>query len=397
METTQRTLDVKATPVFQKNWEAIQSKTRFIINEGGSRSSKTYSIIQCLILWCLQNPKKTVSVIRKTFPSLRATAYRDFIEIMRDMGLYDEKSHSKTENIYTFYNGAMMEFFAADDEQKLRGRKRDIAWINESNELFYEDFQQINMRTSNKIILDYNPSDMESWIYYIPEEKSIKIHSTYHDNPFLSQDIKDEIENYKHSDPDYYTIFALGQRAHSKENVYHQWKIGEHPSYLTEHIYAIDFGFTHPTALVRIFYHPQHNEIWIEELIYESHLTSQDLLDLMESVGVDRSRTIVCETARPEIVSDLKRVGYKCVLAKKEVKEGIMVVKSFAITISPNSKNIIKENFNYRYKKVNGILLEEPVKLFDDAMDAIRYGCFWIKHYGQVSTSQTGKIYSFDI
>jgi phage terminase large subunit len=390
-------MQIKATKIFEKNWEALNSPQRFIINEGGSRSSKTYSIIQCLILYCLKNPKKTVSVIRKTFPSLRATAYRDFIEILQEMELYNESQHSKSENIFTFPNGSRVEFFSADDEQKLRGRKRDIAWVNESNELFYEDFQQINMRTNDKCFLDYNPSDMESWIYHIPEDKSVKIHSTYKDNPFLSEAIKEEIESYKNSDPDYYTIFALGKRAFSKQNVFHQWEVSDKPSYLTEWIYAVDFGFTHPTALVRIFYHPDHKEIWCEELIYESHLTSQDILDRMKSKNVDQSRVIVTETARPEIVQDLKRAGYKTVAAIKDVREGILVVKGFKVCISPNSKNIEKENFNYRYKKVNGVLTEEPIKLFDDAIDSIRYGCFYIKKYCLRSTSNKGKVYSFEI
>jgi len=141
-------LNLKATTVFQKNWEAIQSTSRFIVNEGGSRSSKTYSICQVLILYLLQNPNKTVSIVRASFPSLRATVMRDFFEVLQELDMYDVKYHSKTEHIYTFPNGAKCEFFSADQEQKLRGRKRDVCWVNESNELDYESFQQLNMRTN---------------------------------------------------------------------------------------------------------------------------------------------------------------------------------------------------------------------------------------------------------
>lgn len=390
-------MEIQATRVFEENWEALHSSCRFQKNEGGSRSSKTYSIIQCLILWCLQNPNKTVSVIRKTFPSLRASAYRDFIEIMKEMELYSQFQHSKSEHIYKFHNGSQIEFFSADDEQKLRGRKRDIAWVNEATELAWEEFQQINMRTSEKIILDYNPSSVESWLYNLPEDKTRFIHSTFLDNPFLSESIREEILNYKNSDPDYYQIFTLGKRCFSRENVYHQWQQGERPEHLTEHIYAIDFGFNHETALVRIFYHPNHNEIWVEELIYESGLTSQDLVDKMEWLTLDKSRILVTETARPEIVTDLKRAGYKCVLAQKDVKEGILVVKGFKISVSPDSKNIHKENYNYRYKKINGIISEEVIKLYDHAMDAVRYGAFYIKKHCLRSNNPPSKVYGFTI
>lgn len=389
---------INATVVFEKTWDAITGDKRFIIHQGGSRSSKTYSICQAIIIYALKNPRSVVSIIRKTFPALRATVYRDFIEILNDLGIYSESAHSKSENTYKFPNGSFVEFFSADDQQKLRGRKRDLAFCNEANELTEEDFNQINLRTSDKIILDYNPSMLDSWIYRIPEERSILIKSTYKDNPFLGEAIKEEIENYRFTDPEYYTIFALGERVHSRENIYTKWEMTERPEHLTESIYAIDFGYTHPTALVRIFYHPNHNEVWIEELIYETHLTSQDLIDKMESIGVDKTRTMVVEVARPEIVADMKRAGFKCVPAQKDVRGGILVVKGFKVSISPSSKNIEKENMNYRYKKSpSGQLMEEPIKLYDDAMDAIRYGIMWIKKYGLKVNNPKSNVYSFNL
>ena len=171
-------MEIKSTVIFEKNYEAILGDKRFIINEGGSRSSKTYSLCQLMIIYCLQNNNKVVSVIRKTFPALRATVLRDFIEILRDIGLYNEESHNKSEQIYTFGNGSMVEFFSVDNEQKIRGRKRDIAWCNEANELYFDDFTQLNMRTEDKLIFDYNPSDSASWLYELPAEESIKIKST---------------------------------------------------------------------------------------------------------------------------------------------------------------------------------------------------------------------------
>jgi phage terminase large subunit len=124
-------LELKHTPVFSKNFDALNNPdVRFIINQGGSRSSKTYSLCQMVIVYCLTNPGKLVSIIRKTFPTLRGTVMRDFFEVMRDLDLYDERSHHKTEQIYNFPNGSQVEFFGADNGQKLRGRKRDILYVN---------------------------------------------------------------------------------------------------------------------------------------------------------------------------------------------------------------------------------------------------------------------------
>jgi phage terminase large subunit len=213
-------MNIKSTVIFEKNYEAISGVKRFIINEGGSRSSKTYSLCQLMIIYCLQNNNKVVSVIRKTFPALRATVLRDFIEILKDIGLYKQEAHNKSEHIYTFANGSMIEFFSVDNEQKIRGRKRDIAWLNEANELYFDDYTQINMRTEDKLIFDYNPSDSASWLYELPKDESTLIKSTYRDNPFLPDSIKVQIEDLKRTDEALYQIYALGEKAVSKSNIY---------------------------------------------------------------------------------------------------------------------------------------------------------------------------------
>ena len=376
-----KTLNIKGTIVFQKNWDALNGSARFIVNEGGSRSSKTYSLCQCVVLWSLNNPERVVSIIRKTSPALRASVLRDFLEVLRDLDLYDDEAFRKVDGTYTFPNGTMVEFFAADDEQKLRGRKRDIAWINEPNELSYEDFQQVALRTTEKIIVDYNPSAIESYLYHLPEEKTVTIHSTYRDNPFLNKETREQIESYLNSDPDYYQIFALGKRCFSKENVFPEWPQEERPAHLEDWVYAIDFGYQHPTALVKIWYSPSVREIHVEELIYESFLTSTQIVDRMVELELDPRVPIISETARPEIVQDIRNAGYLVINADKNVQDGIMTMKSFRISVEPTSENIIKENYNYRYQKHNGQVTELPVKLWDDAIDAIRYGAMYIKRH----------------
>jgi phage terminase large subunit len=370
-------MNIKSTVIFEKNYEAIIGDKRFIINEGGSRSSKTYSLCQLMIIYCLQNNNKVVSVIRKTFPALRATVLRDFIEILKDIGLYKQEAHNKSEHIYTFANGSMIEFFSVDDEQKIRGRKRDIAWCNESNELYFDDFTQLNMRTEDKLIFDYNPSDSVSWLYELPKDESVLIKSTYRDNPFLPDSIKAQIEDLKRTDEALYQIYALGEKATSKSNIYSNWSFVAHrPSRFVKYVYGLDFGYNHPTALIRVYYCD--NDIYIEPVIYESYLTTTMLIEKLATLDIEQSVTILADYSRPEIIQEMNTAGYDVQNANKVVKKGIDNLKTFGV-ICQDDKAIKREYENYKWKKIGDQILDEPIKLFDDAMDAIRYATTHIR------------------
>ncbi len=370
-------MELKSTIIFQKNHQALQGPERFIVNEGGSRSSKTYSLCQLVIVYCLQNKGKVVSIIRKTFPALRATVLRDFTEILKDLGIYSLEAHNKSEQIYTFPNGSMVEFFSVDDEQKIRGRKRDIAWCNEANELYFDDFTQLNMRTEHKLIFDYNPSDNSSWLYELPPDDTVLIRSTYKDNPFLPQSIRNQIEDLKRTDEALYQIYALGQKAVSKSNIYSNWTFMTHrPARFTSYVYGLDFGYNHPTALMRVYWHER--DIFIEPVIYESYLTTTMLIEKMGQLNIEKEVTILADYARPEIIAEMVNSGYDVINANKVVKKGIDYVKTFGVYCMEN-KDIKREYDNYKWKKIGDHITDEPVKLFDDAMDAVRYAVTYIK------------------
>ena len=371
-------MDLKSTIVFEKNYDALYNQeARFIINEGGSRSSKTYSLCQLLMVYCLQNPNKVVSIIRKTFPALRATAMRDFLEVLKEAGIYEKTSHNMSEHIYTFPNGSIVEFFSVDDEQKIRGRKRHVAWCNESNELFLDDFTQLNMRTEQKLIFDYNPSDSNSWLYELPKHESILIKSTYRDNPFLPDTIKRQIEDLKRTDEALYQIYALGEHAISKSNIYSNWTFLPHrPARFTQFVYGCDFGYNHPTALMRVYWHEK--DIFIEPVIYESYLTTSNLIDRMASLDVEKETEIIADYARPEIIAEMNNAGYNVRNANKVVKKGIDNIKTFGV-FAMNDKHLVKEYQNYKWKKIGDQIMDEPIKLWDDAMDAVRYATTYIK------------------
>jgi phage terminase large subunit len=384
-------MEIKATIVFERNYDALHSGVRFVVNQGGSRSSKTYSLCQLIILYALQNPNKVISIVRKTFPALRASVMRDFFEVMKEMDLYNQQAHNKSEHIYNFPNGSMVEFFSVDDEQKVRGRKRDIAWCNEANELWHEDFMQLNMRTTGQMIFDYNPSDSDSWIYTLPEDDKVVIKSTYRDNPFLEKAIVKQIEGLKDTDEELYQIYALGERAVSRENVYRPWEVLDiKPDRFTQFVYGLDFGYIHPTALVKIWY--WEDEVYIEEVIYESYLTSADLIEKMNQLNVDRNTAIVADYARPEMIAEIRQEGYYVINADKRVEKGINAVKTSKVYLARGTENIQRENRNYKYKKVSGEVRDDVAKRHDDAMDAIRYAVLWVKSF---STPDEGETFSF--
>lgn len=373
-------LTIKHTNIFTRNKKELEDDNiRFIVNQGGSRSSKTYSLCQLFIWYALNIPNKTISIVRKSFPALRGSVMKDFFEIMKDLNLYEEERHSKSSNIYLFPNGTEVEFFSLDDAQKVRGRKRDVLWCNEANELSFEEYNQLNMRTTDKLFFDFNPSDTEHWLYDIIERDNSKmIHSTYKDNIFLNKNQVTEIEELIKIDKDYYNIYALGLPSKSTHTIYnHQIKyIEELPRY-DETIYGLDFGYKHPTALIECNF--REDIVYCKEVIYETHLTSEDLIIKMKELKISKSTKIICDYARPEIIEDLRREGYNCLNAIKNVKEGIDAVKSYKVFYHHESTGLANEFRNYKWQSKGERLLDEPVKLFDDALDALRYAILFHK------------------
>lgn len=373
-------LTIKHTNIFTKNKKELEDENiRFIINQGGSRSSKTYSLCQLFIWYAINVPNKTISVVRKTFPSLRGSVMKDFFNIMRELNIYEEERHSKSQNIYVFPNGTEVEFFSLDDAQKVRGRKRDVLWCNEANELSFEEYNQLNMRTSDKLFFDFNPSDTEHWLYDIIERSNSKmIHSTYKDNIFLNKSQISEIEELIKIDKDYYNIYALGLPSKSTHTIYnHQIKYIEELDRYDETIYGLDFGFKHPTALIECKF--REDIVYCKEIIYETHLTSEDLIIKMKSLNISKSTKIICDYARPEIIEDLRREGYNCLNAIKNVREGIDAVKTYKLFYHHQSIGLANEFRNYKWQSKGERLLDEPIKLFDDALDALRYAVLFHK------------------
>ncbi len=371
-------LELLTTNVFTRTRAAFEDKKiRFIIEQGGSRAGKTHGICQLLILYCLTNKNKVVSIVRKSFPSLRGSVMRDFFAILDSLNIYNKLNHNKGENVYRFNTGSMVEFFSVDDQQKVRGRKRDVLFVNEANELDFDEFNQLNMRTSEKLIFDFNPSENFHWLYdLITRDNSILIHSTYQDNPFLPIDQVKEIENLINIDESYYKIYALGERGLAKTTIITNWKYG-YTENCDEILYGLDFGYNHYTALVECRF--VGNAVYVKELLYKAQLTSTDLIKEMDNLDIIKTKEIVCDVARPEMMEDLRRARYNVKGAIKNVVEGIDSIKRSELYITKESINLVKELNSYKWKTNGDIILNEPVKVFDDLIDAMRYAIHYNK------------------
>ncbi len=365
-------MKIQATKVFDFSYKSTK---RFLIHQGSSRSSKTWSILQYLIITALQSKGKIFTICRKTLPALRATAMRDFFELLNSLDLYDESNHNKSDLTYEL-NGNTFEFISIDQPAKIRGRKRHWLFINESNELSVEDYRQLEIRTTEKIILDFNPSDSIGWWYDLIEQKPDEVDfliSTYKDNPFLEESIIRSIESYKETDDLFWKVFGLGQRGVAKSNIYTNYKTYSDFSN-DNYAYGLDFGYNHPSALVRCFF--SDGEIHVEELLYESHLTNQELIDKMMRLIPDKNQIIYADAANPEGIENIRRAGFNIKSADKSVKPGIDSVKSNRLFVKSTSLNALKELQLYRWKEVNGNIIDEPVKANDDFCDAMRYAVF---------------------
>lgn len=373
-------LGIKVNKVYR---HLNRSKKRFIVEQGGTRSGKTYNIVIWLIMQAVTRKGITIAIVRKTYPSLRATVLRDFIEIMERLRLYDERCHNKSEGTYTFKNGSMVEFLSVDKPQKIRGRKRAICFINEANELTYEDFFQLNIRTTERLICDYNPSE-EFWIYdeLIPREDCDFYITTYLDNPFLTPELVREIERLRDTDEYYWSVYGKGEKAVIKGVVFTNWEIKDFEfldaadeNFKELSGYGIDFGFTNdPTTLIAI--HKQGGELWVRQMIWERGLTNPAIAKRMEELEVE-NHNIVADSAEPKSIQELQDAGWNVRPAKKgkgSIREGIGVLKKYKINVHSNSPELIKEFKNYKFRQDRtGKYLNEPIDKFNHGIDAIRY------------------------
>jgi phage terminase large subunit len=369
--------DVKTNIV----WKHLSnSDKRIIIEQGGTRSGKTYNILMWIIFdYCAKNKGKVITICRKTYPALRATAMRDFFEILKSNDLYDESLHNKSSSEFKF-KGNTIEFISLDKPTKIRGRKRDLLYINEANEITFEDWQQLIFRTTGRIIIDYNPSDEFHFIYdkIKPRDDVDFFVTTYKNNPFLSEDIISEIERLKDIDPNYWKVYGLGEVGASQSIIFRVNDCADIPETATFLSYGMDFGFTNdPTTLVEVW--KQGDDLFLKELLFKTGLTNRDIDSHLRLLGVER-KEIFADSAEPKSIEELYRMGWNIKPATKgqgSINIGIDMMKRYKIHITRDSLNMIKEFKNYKWAEdKNGVVLNVPVDMFNHTIDAVRYALY---------------------
>ena len=386
-----KSLNLQGTVVLQKN---LNANTRIVVNQGGTRSSKTYSLAQLIILKALQEQGKVYTICRKTLPALKGTAYKDFFNILEEHNLYNPDKHNKSELTYKLNNNEI-EFISVDMPQKIRGRKRHILWLNEANEFRFEDWVQLSLRTTENIYLDFNPSDPYSWIYdkVMNREDCTFIKSTYLDNPFLPDETIKEIERLKDLDSNYWKIYGLGDMAQPTETIFRQFEIANNvPDEASLVAIGMDFGYSNdPTAIAEVF--KLNDDLYINELVYSKGLTNQDIAQRLRELNITRQTEIIADSAEPKSIEELHRQNFNVKGAKKgadSINMGIDVLRRFKLHITKNSTNTLNEFKYYKWlTDKNGHIVNKPAtNQQDHLIDAVRYVAL-----NKLMTNHSGKYY----
>jgi phage terminase large subunit len=377
-------LNLQVTPVFIRNMEADAD---IVINRGGTRSSKTYSLAQLFIQKLVTEPRKRFLISRKGFPALRISVMNTVISLLKEHGIYRKDHHNKTENTYRYpYTGSAFYFVSIDDEQKIRGPEWNYVWFNEANEMTYDEFKQPYLRLSapsldgkpNQFFIDFNPSDPFTWIKSEIEDmnRADVILSTYKDNTFLDPSTVKRIEHMQANDPAFWRVFGLGEYSTVANQIYRPYAIIEaYPDDYSDQFYGLDFGYNHPTALVWIG--KRDEGYYLRQLIYDSYLHNSDRIKALKRLKVPKGAPIYADSAEPALIDEIQAEGYNIWKAKKDVADGIDFCQRQRFYCTSENVDLIKERAGYKWREhKNGQILDEPIKFFDDLMDAKRYGVY---------------------
>ena len=370
--------ELKYTNIFEQNNEAWLGGKRRSQNEGGTYSSKTWSILQLLILIAQNvNSSLLISVVSESLPHLKRGAIRDFFRIL-DESQDNNPRYNKTEHVYTFGKGGI-EFFGADEADKVRGPRRDILFINEGNNVPWETARGLDIRTAKFTFVDWNPVG-EFWAheYWVGQPENAYIHSTYLDAiDVLPQEVIANIESNKDKDPNWWNIYGLGRLGKVEGLVYPYF--GQVDALLDgQEFYGLDFGYSNdPTVLVKCVI--RNDELYCAELIYEAGLTNDMIAHRMDELGVKRNYDeIFADSAEPKSIEEIYRYGFNIKPAPKgpgSVEYGHQKVRQYRQFWTKDSTNCIKEQRNFRYvPDKNGKLTDKTTHTFSHGMDARRYG-----------------------
>ena len=370
---------LSVTPLFRANMEA---KERVVVNQGGTSSGKTYSIMQVLFVMGIEQAGLIMTVVGQDIPNLKKGSYRDAKALLASSSALSlwYPTINESERIIRCINGSIIEFTSYQDEQDARNGKRDVAFFNEANGISYEIFWQIYMRTRLKVFIDYNPS-ARFWVHEkLLGKPDVKlIISDHRKNQFLTQEQHDMIEHI--DDDELWKVYARGRTGKITGLVYTNWDIVEDmPARESWKMmaYGLDWGFVNDsTALVQVVL--AHGDLWLDELIYDVGMTNPQIAARMKENGITSRDDVVADSAEMKSIAELNGMGLHvipCVKGAGSVNNGIDIVKRYKLHITRRSRGLRKEMLNYKWKvNKDGEATNEPVDAFNHSLDAVRYVC----------------------
>ena len=380
--------DIAFTPVFWKLHTAWGRHPRYISMPGGTRSGKTYCVLQLvhLLIPAKDKPGDVTSVVSETLPHLKRGAIRDFERILGHP-LNTDPAWNASDCIYTYPNGAKLEFFSADSPAKVLGPARKRLFINECNHVPYETARQLFVRTTGIIVLDYNPAATFWCIEQIePRENCVTIHSTYKDNTFLTKEQVDEIESNR-GDTNWWKVYGLGELGSLDGVIYNFTQIDKMPEkegHLVE-VMGIDFGFTDPTSIVRCLADKGTKEAYIEQVAYQRHMKNEQISEVLKAANIPRSTRIWCDAAEPKSIAEIGtttglqvRACDKSAPVKSDRRKfQIQWLQGWTLYITKSSVDLIRDMRNYTWEKdADGGLVSTPIHEFSHGPDSLRYALY---------------------
>lgn len=379
------------TGVARKTIAAWKRHLRYISSCGGTRSGKTYSILQTFILALieevnLQKPASVNSVVSESMPHLQRGAIRDFKAIMEKEGLWEEARWNETQHTYTWGNGSVLEFFSVDNAGKVHGSARDRLFINEAQNIPYEIARQLFVRTRGQIVCDYNPTH-SFWLNEVVEARPncITIRSTYRDNEFLTQEQVAEIESNR-NDRNWWKVYGEGQIG-TLDGLIYEFELCDSLPQVTEmdhlvEIQGMDFGFTNdPTARVQVVADPRKKIAWIRQRCYRTHMLNKHIIEDLQADGVGKRTEIYADCAEPKSIAEIREAGYDVIPCDKDapvksdkLKYQLLWMQGWKLYVTKDSIDLINELRNYTWEKDrDGNPLNQPIDKFNHLLDAMRY------------------------
>lgn len=371
---------IQATKIFQDISAGVSEGKRYIFLRGSSRSSKTISALQYLIIEAITNPHISITIARSTQVSIKNTILVDFKDIMGQMGIWDDGVLNKVDMTYTFQNGSIIRFVGLDDTTgRLRGLKHTIVMVDEVNTIDRNSFVQLDIRCERFIISCYNPEVDELWwgFDYEKKENSVLYVSSWRDNPFLAEEIIRSIQELKDIDYELWQIYSEGKLVPPREKIYQQPEIYTGtPQNIKATYIGLDFGYaSDECGVVRVDVDSE-GKLYATEMLYEVGLTNQDLMFRLRELGIDKNYEIVCDSSEPKSIEELRRGGFRVRGVKKgdgSVLYGIQKMRTFKIFINQKSTNLISEFVGYKFKRDRQGRLTNVPEGKDHLLDPLRY------------------------